>query len=78
MDHLDHGIKLQQDFRIPKPEYFISLALEELGPSPILLRLRGMLTAIELNHQAPLHATEIGDKWWKPSPRMRGEGMTAA
>ena len=63
MNHVDHGIELPQDFCIPKAKDLIPLALEECGPSQILLRHGGMLTSIELDHQATLHTTEIGDKW---------------
>ena len=62
MDHVNHGIELLQDFGIPKAKDFIPLALEEVGRSPIRLRHPGMLTSIELDHQATLHTTEIRDK----------------
>jgi len=65
LDHFDHGIKLLQDFGVPKAKDLIPLALEALGPSPILLRHRGMLTSIELHNALTLYATEIGDKRWK-------------
>ena len=62
MDHVNHDIKLLQDFGIPKAKDFIPRALEEVGPSPVRLRRRGILTCIELDHQATLHTTEIRDK----------------
>ena len=65
MDHVGHGIELLQDFCIPNANDRIPLALEEWGPSQILLRHGGRLTAIELDHQATLHTREIGDTWWK-------------
>jgi hypothetical protein len=64
VDHFDHGIELLQDLCVPKAKYLIPLALEEVGPSQILLRRCGMLTSIELHNHATLHTTEIGDKRW--------------
>ena len=80
MDHVDHGIQLPQDFCIQEAKYLLPLALLELGPSQILLTRRGMLTSVELDNQATLHTTEIGDKRWNRmlTAKLRPSALPAA
>ena len=64
MDRFGHGIELLQDVGIPKAKDGEPLALEELGPSQILVVPFGMLTSVELDNETTLQTTEIGDKGW--------------
>jgi hypothetical protein len=77
MDRLHHSIELLQDVVVPEKKNGKSSAVEKLGSSDILVGRLGMLTAVEFDDQAMLHATEVGDERrdWVLTSKLRASAL---
>ncbi len=60
-DHLQHGQRLQENLVVPKAEYPIPLGFDSSIAAPVVFVLFEVLAAVELDHDLPLEAREIGD-----------------
>jgi hypothetical protein len=62
-DRLENAVEVSEDLAVPEPHHAITVVLEELRAHRIV-RNRAflcMLTAIQLNNQPSLGATEVND-----------------
>ena len=69
-DGLQHGLSLLQDFVVPVAEDPVALGLEKFGATVVVVALRLVLGAVELDDESVLLADEVGD--------VRADGHLAA
>ena len=62
LEHLQYPVEVFQDFVVPYPDHAIAERVQLRVTLPVS-RIIGMLTAIDLDDEAPFAADEIDVKW---------------
>ena len=65
-DRRQNKIRVVQHVIVPEPQHPEAVSFQEARTRLVVTRLRQMLAAIQLNHQAHFHAGEVGDV--RPNP----------
>jgi hypothetical protein len=61
-DTNEDSVGLAQDVVVPEPEHAVSPLAQEFRPLAVRTTLRGVLPAVEFDHQASIGTAEINDE----------------
>ena len=58
---IENAVGVLDDVVVPEPQHPIACLLEARVPDPVYARLQSVMTAVELNDDSTLRATEVSD-----------------